>query len=148
MKAKSTLHEHLRHMKKGGTITMTVGQFKKVIKEISSDADEIKPGDLVDVSSDYSWGTKIRVLRMVPDVREETGVPLELDDAPAAAEFQGPGFVGIGTEESEGDWGPNEEFVSSLNMVVPGSKLKYYFPEDEYGRNTADLHLPATETEY
>lgn len=125
-------------------LKMTVGALKTLITEMVGGADMLEPGDLVDVMTDTEGYEAVRVERIVPDVRAAAGlVPIEDDpsdrDYPGAQDFTGPGFVGtIRTEMNDGSF-DEEQMVFSLKQVVPGSKVKYYFPEDDYGRRVNEL---------
>jgi len=70
---------------------------------------ELQPGDLVDVDGDYNSYPRTRITQKLDDVSHESGL------AP------GPGF--IGTDER------GDEFVFSIEDVIPSSYEKYAFAE-------------------
>lgn len=89
--------------------------------------DELEVGDVVDVDTEHMGTVKVRVIELVPDVRDATGY---MENDPTARHpgddhmdvvYQGPGFVGDIDPES----GESGELVFSLGQVVPNSKLKY-----------------------
>ena len=117
---------------------ITVKNLKRVIKEAiemseldQSDSEDIQVGDLVDVDLEYEGvQKKIRVERMIPDVNQKfSDSRLEAEIEPY--NFHGPGFIGISEDESGSDWNKGARGIFSLLQVVPGSKLKYFFPEED-----------------
>lgn len=121
-------------------ITVTVGQLKKIIKEMHG-ADHVEQGDLVDVDLETLGRHTVRVIKLVPDVRHAAGlVPVGEDPSapPWENEFDGPGFEAV-VEEDGPEYRKGDRVVFALNQVVPGSKIKYYFPSDEYGRKIDEL---------
>ncbi len=105
----------------------TIRNIKLMINEAIEN--KIVPGDLVDVDTGEGACYKIRVLKLISDVRKEAGLSKD-ETWPGSEDFTGPGFVGVGTGD-EGDWGKDEQGVFSLKQVIPGSKLKYFFPSEE-----------------
>ena len=101
-----------------------IKDIKRIIKEevnqsesIEDDVGTLQVGDIVDTMGDeFGDFEGVRVLELVDDVEAVTGV--EPDNM--STNFKGPGFVGL---TPEGD-----ELVFTLDQVVPGSKLKGYFP--------------------
>jgi hypothetical protein len=96
---------------------------------------DIEVGDIVDVDADEIAYQGVRVLELVPDVRQASGVLG--DDEPHDRSFRGPGFLG---KTEEGD------LLFSLRQVVSGSKDKYYFGDSElYNFNEAKYQHPNTD---
>lgn len=101
--------------------------------ELDDELERVEVGDMVDVDVDEIGTLPVRVIKMVDDVNKEAGEP----DPRRPDVFVGPGFVG----EIDPSSGESGTMVFSLNQVMPGSKMKGYFPklgdefdEDEYGR--------------
>lgn len=116
---------------------VTVGELKRLIREETEadDLNTLEVGDMVDVDVDEIGTLPVRVVELVDDVNVVAG-PRGDPNGPGA-EFYGPGFVG----EIDPASGESGTLVFSMNQVMPGSKMKSYFPklgdefdEDEYGR--------------
>lgn len=106
-----------------------------VENEIEDELERVEVGDMVDVDVDEIGTLPVRVIELVDDVNAAAG-PRGEPNGPGA-EFYGPGFVG----EIDPASGESGTLVFSMNQVMPGSKMKGYFPklgdefdEDEYGR--------------
>lgn len=102
--------------------------------ELDHELNTVEVGDLVDVDVDEIGTMSVRVIELVDDVNVAAG---EAAPTGPGADFSGPGFVG----EIDPRWGEGGTLVFSMNQVMPGSKMKGYFPplgdqydEDEYGR--------------
>lgn len=102
-----------------------IKDIKRLIKEainppesVEDDIGTLQVGDIVDTMGDeFGDFEGVRILELVDDVQAVTGV--EPDNT--STNFEGPGFVGL---TPEGD-----QLVFTLDQVVPGSKLKGYFPK-------------------
>lgn len=106
-----------------------------VENELDAELETVEVGDVVDVDVDEIGTLSVRVLELVDDVNAVSG-PRGAEHGPGA-DFHGPGFVG----EIDPASGESGQLVFSMNQVLPGSKMKGYFPklgdefdEDEYGR--------------
>lgn len=114
--------------------------------ELDDELNTIEVGDIVDVDAEYMGTVPVRVLELVDDVREATGVVFADDEEAFYRDYVGPGFVG----EIDSTSGESGRLVFSLKQVVPGSKMRGYFPklgdeydEDEYGRPTQNPYRQA-----
>lgn len=108
--------------------------LRAVIRELVKEAQEpdldaelntVEVGDKVDVEMDALGTLPVRVLKMVPDVRREVSMHPDKNEHPSDESFKGPGFVG----EIDPASGESGTLVFALKQVLPGSKMKYYFPE-------------------
>lgn len=106
---------------------------RMVESQLDDELERVEVGDMVDVDVDEIGTLPVRVLKMVDDVNKEAGPP----DPRNPRAFSGPGFVG----EVDPNSGESGTMVFALSQVMPGSKMKGYFPklgdefdEDEYGR--------------
>jgi len=125
---------------------MSLGELRETIRrlvenELDDELNTVEVGDLVDVDVDEIGTLPVRVIELLDDVRDATGfVPNDPSQRPNKYMddmFEGPGFVG----EIDPTSGESGQMVFSLKQVMPGSKMKGYFPrlgdendEDEYGR--------------
>ena len=106
---------------------------RMVENQLDDELERVEVGDMVDVDVDEIGTLPVRVISMVDDVNKEAGPP----DPRNPRAFSGPGFVG----EIDPSSGESGTMVFALSQVMPGSKMKGYFPklgdefdEDEYGR--------------
>ena len=121
-------------MKKRVTLKELRVIVRRIVEsQLDDELERVEVGDLVDVDVDEIGTLPVRVISMVDDVNKEAGPP----DPRNPEAFTGPGFVG----EIDPSSGESGTMVFSLNQVMPGSKMKGYFPklgdefdEDEYGR--------------
>jgi hypothetical protein len=113
-----------------------VGLLRRFIRETLEDQAEdelsaLEPGDRIDVMSDrFQDLVGVRVVRQFDQADRETETGYGDDTFLDGVPFDGPGVV-VQT-------GDGEEVAVPLDHVVPGSKAKYYFPDDEvdaYGRD-------------
>lgn len=129
---------------------MSLGKLRETIRrlvesELDDELNTIEIGDVVDVDHDGLGTLPVRVIEFVDDVRAATGYiendPKHMPNSHMDMVFRGPGFVG----EIDPSSGESGRLVFSMNQVMPGSKMKGYFPklgdendEDEYGRPTVN----------
>lgn len=109
--------------------------------DLESELNNLEVGDVVDVDQETMGTLPVRILAFVDDVNEETGV-MHDPNAPGYEDFKGPGFIG----EIDPSSGESGTMVFALTQVMPGSKIKGYFPklgdeydEDDWGRK---VHNP------
>jgi len=121
-----------------------LSELRSIVKsivesELDDDMNVIEVGDVVEVDNEFMGILTVRVIELVDDVLKAVGAEPGEDLGAGAEGFHGPGFVG----EIDPESGESGRLVFPLNHVLPGSKMKGYFPklgdefdEDEYGRKT------------
>lgn len=129
------------------TTLKVLNEVVRRLVENDEDIDTVTVGDMVDVDTEEMGILPVRVVELVDDVQHATGWDPNSQDKYShhAVNFTGPGFVG----EIDPSSGESGQLVFSANQVVPGSKVKYFFPHlgselengqyadwDAYGRET------------